>query len=140
MDFTQYQRNEIIASINIIDELEINKRDSFTKYDLVRFRCGMAFLISGLLMLSLIYDNAIGDLIGSMGVGLLPCVFLGSIIYFIRERNQFRKGVKDRQEAKDILSKLGLSYVPANYDYPDSQLNILATDEHLNLDEFKRKS
>jgi hypothetical protein len=91
-----------------------------------------------MLFLGVISGNyEIKESIGSLGVGSLPIVFIGAIIYFHSSRKKHDQIITKYIEAIQPLFDLGLSYTPKSKDCSNRRLIILKTGEELNINDFE---
>ncbi len=131
MELSDKDKATIKTAIRNIDRIEPNHNKAFNEYDQAKIWGGLAIALSALGMVSVFigkYDlhKAIGDI----GVGLLPIIFIGSIIYIVSKKKVYYKSMHESMEAQKPLRKLGLGYDPY---LSKTQIRVLSKDEKIDI-------
>ena len=113
MEFTTEQKRIVVSSIRKLDALQSDYDKCFKVYDSAKVKAGFAVFASGMLFIGVISGNyEIQKSIGTLGVGLLPIIFIGAVIYFLNVRNQYNNQIIKRIKIEKSLFDLGMSYRP----------------------------
>ncbi|NCC03389.1 MAG: hypothetical protein EOM37_04995 [Proteobacteria bacterium] len=113
MHFTNQEKKEILNAIQNLDTLHRFNDMPHDKYADAVTKCGFITFIAGMFFIGVLFENPeIKEMIGSVGVGALPVVLLGTAIYFFNIRKKHERHFTNCRKAAEPLRKLNLSYSP----------------------------
>lgn len=137
MDLTEEQKKKVAVSIKALDRIQSDYENSFESYESAKVKGGFAAFISGMLFLGFVSGNyEIQQSIGTLGVGSLPIIFIGALVYFFNARNKYHGKISEHLKADQPLFDLGLSYTPVGRYFSEPSLNVIKTGEELNINDF----
>jgi len=123
-----------LSIIRALNALQGDYDKPFKVYDSAKLKAGFAIFASGMLFLGVLSGNyEIQESIGTLGVGSLPIIFIGAVIYFLNARKQYNNQITKRIKIEKPLFDLGVSYHPMGKHYKESCLIIIDTREEVDI-------
>ena len=134
---SEEEKKSIAAAIRTLDRIQPEFDKVFDTYDSAKVKCGLAAFVSGMAFLGVLSGNhEIQESIGTLGVGALPLIFMGSAIYFFQTRKMYHQKISEHNKAKKPLMDLGLSYTPIGRHFTQNRLIVLDSRQELDTDDF----
>lgn len=137
MRYSEDEINDILLIVSRLDYIEPFKQKAFDEYARAKRMGYSSMFVSSMILLGVFSGNyEIKEAIGTLGVGIMPFLFIGGLLFLSSKRKVYGRFVSQSVEEDLSLRKYDLSYLSGRAGR-SSTLYFLSSDEEVTLEQLK---